>query len=79
MDEITIVGVVYAVDFGGTSKSAHKALEIRTPSDRYVFKIVGENPFELSSKYRDLCGKTVRASGFLNGGTLMVRNYTIQQ
>lgn len=78
MDEITIVGVVEAFDFGGTSKSAHKALEIRTPSERYLFKIIGENPFELSSRHRDLCGKTVRASGFLNGRTFMVRDYTIK-
>jgi hypothetical protein len=77
MHEVTITGVVRPVDFGGTSKSAHKALEIRTPAGSYVFKVIGENPFELSSKYQRLCGKTVRASGFLNDKTLMVRSFTV--
>ena len=77
MDEITIVGVVDSVNYGGTSKSAHEALEIRTPAETYTFKIIGANPFEVASEYRDLCGKTVRASGFISGNTLMVRSYTL--
>jgi len=79
MDEVTIVGTVRSFDFGGASKSAHKALEIRTPSDSYVLKMIGENPFELSSKFQELCGKTIRASGFLNSNSFMVRSYTIEK
>ena len=79
MDEVTVVGRVGLFDFGGTSKSAHAALEIQTSSDRYLFKIIGENPFEMSSKFEDICGKTVRASGFLKDKTLMVQSYSVEK
>jgi hypothetical protein len=78
MAEITVRGVVRGTPFGGMSKSAHTALEINTPTGAYLFRIIGENPFEMSQTHQDLNGKTVRASGFLEGKTLLVRDYVVE-
>ena len=78
MAEITVRGIVRDTPFGGTSKSAHTALEISTPAGAYLFRIVGENPFEVAQTHRDLSGKVVRASGFLEGKTLLVREYVVE-
>lgn len=78
MEEITILGTVDTVAVGGSSKSAHEALAIRTPSDQYIFRVIGENPFEMSALHADLRGKLVRASGYLTGQVLMVRSFKIE-
>lgn len=78
MDEITVVGVINSAPVGGTSKSAHEALEIQTKSDSYIFRIIGENPFEMSRNHQNLCGKLVRASGVLSGKVLMVRSFNVE-
>ena len=78
MSEITVRGLVKDTPFGGTSKFAHRALEIDTPAGAYLFRILGENPFELAETHRDLSGKMVRASGFLEGRTFLVRDYVVE-
>jgi len=78
MKEVTLVGTVHPIPFGVGSKSERLALELRTPSGNYEFRISGENPYELARNHRELYGRTIRATGYLDGRGLVVHSYRIE-
>jgi len=77
INEVTIEGVLELTHFGGISKSAHDVIVIKTETEKYILRLIGDNPFEVNEEMKKVLGKTVRLTGLISGNVLTARKGSV--